>query len=79
MNDDTGHAPTCLPMFITTVHAYTDIDAKCMCTWRNKAQRWDRKGNTDSACPRVHFKDKPVDVSCSMTDKTPSGAEDDNK
>lgn len=34
------------------------------------------KASTDSVCPREHFKDKPVDVSCSMTDKTQSGAED---
>lgn len=37
------------------------------------------KGSTDSICPREHFKDKPVDVSCSMTDKTQSGAGDGKK
>lgn len=35
--------------------------------------------SNDSVCPREHFKDKPVDVSRSTTDKTQSRAEDTKK
>ncbi len=37
------------------------------------------KASSDSVCPREHFKDKPVDVSCSETDKTQSRAGDAEK
>lgn len=38
-----------------------------------------KKISTDCVCPREHFKDKPVDVSCSVTGKTWSRAEDPKK
>lgn len=37
------------------------------------------KASVDSVCPREHFKDKPVDVSCSRTEEIRSGAGDARK
>lgn len=66
---------------MNTTHAYTDIHAYCMCTHTHvllilqeiKLKDRKEKKSTDSVCPREHFKDKPVDVSCSKTDETRSG------
>lgn len=56
------------------VHRYTQLVLEEI---KNRDRK--EKASTDSVCPKEHFKDKPVDVSCGKTDKTQSGTGDAEK